>query len=127
MFSRSLELLNSEQNLRIIFNALEGNYALCLLANLIQLANIERDEVLKDLYFSSFTFVVTKMLESCQQYVVAKQSNLTHWHPVLGCFAQAVDPSLHGAISYTKTQLTYLWTGKIVSQLIGEFIVEFFH
>ncbi|KAG8042714.1 hypothetical protein G9C98_005354 [Cotesia typhae] len=124
LFTRSLELLNSEQNLRIIFNALEGSYALCLLANLIQLANIERDEVLKDLYFPSFIFVVTKMLESCQQYVVAKQSNLTHWHPVLGCFAQAVDSSLHGAIPYTKIQLAHLWTGKIVSQLIGLPLVE---
>lgn len=47
--------MNSEQNLRIVFNALEGSYALCLLANLIQLANIERDEVLKELYFPSFT------------------------------------------------------------------------
>lgn len=55
LFARSLELLNSEQNLRIVFNALEGSYALCLLANLIQLANIEKDEVLKDLYFPSFT------------------------------------------------------------------------
>lgn len=55
MFARSLELLNSEQNLRIVFNALEGSYALCLLANLIQLANIEREEVLRELCFPSFT------------------------------------------------------------------------
>lgn len=121
---RSLDLLNSEQNLRIIFNALEGSYALCLLANIIQLANIEKDEIMKLHYFPSFTFVVTKMLESCQQYVVAKQSNLTHWHPVLGCFAQPVDSSLHGAIAYTKAQLTYLWSGKIVTQLIGRPLIE---
>lgn len=55
LFARSLELLNSEQNLRIVFNALEGSYALCLLANLIQLANIEREEVLRELCFPSFT------------------------------------------------------------------------
>lgn len=67
-------------------------------------------------------FVATKILEACQQYVVAKQSNLTYWHPVLGCFAQAVDSYLHGAIEYTKAQLTFLWKGKIVSQLIGELI-----
>ncbi|XP_043282173.1 ubiquitin-protein ligase E3B isoform X2 [Venturia canescens] len=124
LFARSLELLNSEQNLRIVFNALEGSYALCLLANLIQLANIERDQVLQDLYFPSFTFVATKILEACQQYVVAKQSNLTYWHPVLGCFAQAVDSYLHGAIDHTKAQLTHLWKGKIVSQLIGRPLQE---
>jgi hypothetical protein len=35
-----------------------------------------------------FQVVVTGLLESCQNYVVSKQSNLTHWHPVLGWFAQ---------------------------------------
>lgn len=55
LFARSLELLNSEQNLRIVFNALEGSYALCLLANLIQLANIEKEEVLRELCFPFFT------------------------------------------------------------------------
>ncbi|XP_012263808.1 ubiquitin-protein ligase E3B isoform X2 [Athalia rosae] len=124
LFMRSLELLNSEQNLRVVFNALEGSYALCLLANLTQLANIERDEVLRELYFPSFTFVVTRMLEACQQYVVAKKSNLTHWHPVLGWFAQSVDTTLQDAIPYVKLQLSCLWTGKIVSQLIGSPLSE---
>ncbi|XP_044002807.1 ubiquitin-protein ligase E3B [Aphidius gifuensis] len=124
LLSRSLVFLNSEQNLRIIFNALEGSYALCLLANIIQLANIERDEIIQEHSFPTFTFVVTKMLESCQQYVVSKQSNLTHWHPVLGCFAQPVDSSLYGAIIYTKVQLAYLWSGKIIAQLIGKPLIE---
>ncbi|XP_066590975.1 ubiquitin-protein ligase E3B [Prorops nasuta] len=124
LFARSLELLNSEQNLRIVFNALEGSYALCLLANLIQLANIEGEVILKDLYFPSFTFVVTKILEACQQYVVAKQSNLTHWHPALGWFAQSVDSSLQETMEFVKSQLTYLWTGKIVTQLIDQPLTE---
>ncbi|XP_054008078.1 ubiquitin-protein ligase E3B isoform X2 [Hylaeus anthracinus] len=124
LFARSLELLNSEQNLRIVFNALEGSYALCLLANLIQLANIEREEVLRELYFPSFTFVVTKMLEACQQYVVAKQSNLTHWHPILGWLALKVDSTLQEPIPYVKIQLACLWTGRIVTQLIGQPLTE---
>lgn len=137
-----MELLNSEQNLRIVFNALEGSYALCLLANLIQLANIEREEVLRELCFPSFTvnyfsimqyipicdilnesftqFVVTRMLEACQQYVVAKRSNLTHWHPVLGWFAQTIDTSLQDATPSVKLQLACLWSGRIVTHLIGE-------
>lgn len=59
------------------------------------------------------------MLESCQQYVVAKQSNLTHWHPILGWLAQKVDTSLQEPIPYVKSQLACLWTGGIVTQLIG--------
>lgn len=124
LLSRSLNLLNSEQNLRIVFNALEGNYALCLLANLIQLATIEKEEVLREAYFPSFTLVVTRMLEACQQYVVAKKSNLTSWHPILGWFAQKIDPSLPGVIPFVKLQLSELWTGKIVTQLIGQPLME---
>ena len=55
MFTKSLDLLIAEQNLRIVFNTLEGNYALCLLANLIHLAYIHREDVLKDVVFPTFT------------------------------------------------------------------------
>lgn len=41
--------------MRIVFNTLEGNYALCLLANLIHLAYNHREDVLKDVAFPSFT------------------------------------------------------------------------
>lgn len=60
------------------------------------------------------------MLEACQQYVVAKQSNLTHWHPILGWLALKVDTTLQEPIPYVKTQLACLWTGRIVTQLIGK-------
>lgn len=55
LLTRSLELLSSEQNMRIVFNTLEGNYALCLLANLIQLAYIQKEDALKDVAFPTFT------------------------------------------------------------------------
>jgi ubiquitin-protein ligase E3 B len=49
-----MTLLSSEQDLRILFNTLEGNYALCLLANLIHMAHIEKDGSLKGIYFPTF-------------------------------------------------------------------------
>jgi len=65
------------------------------------------------------------MLEACQQYVVAKRSNLTHWHPVLGWFAQTIDTSLQDAMPSVKLQLACLWTGRIVTHLIGKRIIHF--
>lgn len=41
--------------MRIVFNTLEGSYALCLLANLIQLAYIESMTTLKEIGFPTFT------------------------------------------------------------------------
>lgn len=62
IFSKSITILSGQQSMRIIFNTLEGNYALCLLANLLQLAYNERDATLKELCYPSF--VVSKLLLS---------------------------------------------------------------
>ncbi|XP_049776175.1 ubiquitin-protein ligase E3B isoform X1 [Schistocerca cancellata] len=124
IFGRSLDLLNLEQNTRIVFNVLEGNYALCLLANLIHLAYIQREDALRELYFPSFTFVVTRLLESCQHYVTSKQSNLTHWHPVLGWFAQETDSALMESIPHVRSQLQLLWSSPMVSALLGHVLEE---
>lgn len=72
--------------------------------------------------FPTFTVVVTGLLESCQNYVVSKQSNLTHWHPVLGWFAQPMDPSLHAAMPHVKAQLHLLWNASMIRILLGDFL-----
>ncbi|KAF6203973.1 hypothetical protein GE061_002311 [Apolygus lucorum] len=48
LLNRSLELLIVQQDMRIVFNALEGSYALCLIANLIHLAHIQRAAVIEN-------------------------------------------------------------------------------
>ncbi|KAL3214022.1 hypothetical protein MRX96_035051 [Rhipicephalus microplus] len=58
-----------------------------------------------------FVHVSTKLLESCQKYVVNKRSNLTHWHPILGWFAQSIDHGLHESLTFVKQQLQLLWCG----------------
>lgn len=121
---KSLELLSGDQDMRIVFNILEGNYALCLLANIIHLAYIEKDTVLPQIAFPTFTMVITKLMESCQHYVVTKQSNLTHWHPVLGWFAQAMDPGLQDAISHVKQQLFLLWSNPVTTVLLASSLRE---
>ncbi|XP_050304811.1 ubiquitin-protein ligase E3B [Anthonomus grandis grandis] len=124
IFTRSLELLSSQQSMRIVFNTLEGSYALCLLANLIQMGFLDRNSNLRDLCFPTFTVVITGLLESCQNYVVSKQSTLTHWHPVLGWFAQSIDPGLHVAIPHIKQQLHLLWNIEVMQILLGNFLSE---
>nr|CAD7569227.1 unnamed protein product [Timema californicum] len=122
ILTKSLELLNSEQNIRIVFNTLEGNYALCLVGNLVHLAYIQKDDSLKEVFFPTFTFVISRMLESCQNYVVSKQSNLTYWHPVLGWFAQNMDYGLHEAMPSVKVQLYMLWSGCVVNVILASSI-----
>lgn len=68
--------------------------------------------------------MVTSLLESCQNYVVNKQSNLTHWHPVLGWFAQPMDPYLNASMSHIKLQLNLLWNFQIVQILLGNFLAQ---
>lgn len=107
--------LKNEQNTRIIFNALECNYGLCLLANILHLSHFDNDGLIENQ--SEFVNVVTRLLESCQRNVVNKQSNLTHWHPVLGWFAQSIDHGLHQCLPLVKNQLEYLWNSLTIKIL----------
>ncbi|XP_014671275.1 PREDICTED: ubiquitin-protein ligase E3B-like isoform X2 [Priapulus caudatus] len=120
LFKKSLELLISEQSTRIVFNSLEGNYALCLLGNIIQLADIEKEQLPTVLV--EFTVVVSRLLERCQKYVVNKRSNLTHWHPVLGWFSQKTDIRLHEALPHVVKQLSLLWSHNILRILFAELL-----
>ncbi|XP_064648502.1 ubiquitin-protein ligase E3B-like isoform X2 [Lineus longissimus] len=120
LFKKCIDLLVNEQSTKIIFNTLEGNYALCLLANLIQLGNCELEGLVENT--PSFITVVIRLLNSCKQYVEGKRSNLTHWHPVLGWFSQKTDQSLHEAMPHVVKQLQLLWHIKMVKILFADLI-----
>ncbi|GIY67610.1 ubiquitin-protein ligase E3B [Caerostris darwini] len=120
IFKHSLDLLASEQNTRILFNALEGNYALCLIANLIHLGYSDLSKLQANLL--DFINVITRIMESCQKYVVNKKSNLTHWHPVLGWFAQKVDHGLHESLSLVKKQVQLLWSGSMIKTMFSHLV-----
>lgn len=120
MFKQSLDLLVTEQNTRILFNALEGNYALCLIANLIHLGHHNIENLQPNLL--DFINVITRIMESCQKYVVNKQSNLTHWHPVLGWFAQKIDHGLHESLTLVKKQVQLLWSGLMIKTMFSHLV-----
>ncbi|KAK4297692.1 hypothetical protein Pmani_029911 [Petrolisthes manimaculis] len=114
LFEKVVELVQTEQDLRIVFNTLEGSYALCLLANLVHLAYEESSTSLPKLAFPKFNFVVKRLLEKCGEYVTTKQSSLTQWHPVLGWFSRPLDQHLNESLAIVKSQLQLLWSGSIV-------------
>ncbi|XP_055959426.1 ubiquitin-protein ligase E3B [Patella vulgata] len=120
IFKRCLDLMTNEQSTRIIFNSLEGNYALCLMANLIQLGYLEMEGLVENT--QNFMFVMIRLLESCKKYVLSKRSNLTHWHPVLGWFSQSTNQSLHEAMHFVVKQLQLLWSDKMIKLLFLELI-----
>lgn len=109
IFFHTTNFLCDEKASGSIIRSLEANYALCLLANLINLSYIDqvslKECLIDHVVSSSFNYVqplfisalslqvvVDRLLERCRKYVSSKKSNLTHWHPILGYFAQNVDP-----------------------------------
>ncbi|XP_011503913.1 PREDICTED: ubiquitin-protein ligase E3B-like [Ceratosolen solmsi marchali] len=125
LFVKSIKFLNNELNAKTIFSILKRNYTLYLLANLIELANIEYDRISNDIYYPDFTFVITSLLEFCQQSVIKKKCNTTYWHPIIGWLEQPEEFSFHEVMPKVKKQLSYLWTGKIITHLICEPLEEF--
>ncbi|CAH2240226.1 jg1784 [Pararge aegeria aegeria] len=119
MFDKCVEFLSADQNMRIVFNTLEGNYALCLLGNLIQLAYCEREHAQPNAYYPTFVLVVSRFLDSCQQYVVCKKGNLSNWHPILGWFAQSFDAYLPPTMGNLRFQLSLLWGTPLLKKLLG--------
>ena len=115
-------LASDEQQLKIHFNALEGSYALCLTANLVHLISIhsrQQQSSSNDLQLkvkdrnaehSAAVLVLSRLLDSCGQYVIAKQSNMSHWHPVLGWFSVTLDTHLQDSMGIVKDQLARLWS-----------------
>jgi len=62
------------------------------------------------------------MLASCQKYVGNKKSEVTHWHPVLGWFAQGLDSQLHASMPLVRRQLSFLWAAPLASILLGDLL-----
>lgn len=122
IWSHSIKLLSKDQQLRIHFNALEGSYALCLTANLIHLLSLASPP-LPDETVGVVT-VLTHLLSACAQYVTAKQSNLSHWHPVLGWFSVSLDKHLQASMGQVKIQLAKLWSSDCVKLLTAHLTSE---
>lgn len=55
LLERSLELLEKDQNMKIITNSMKGTQSLALLANLIHLFNVEQIEAATEIGFPTFT------------------------------------------------------------------------
>ena len=104
----AVKLLSQDQQLKIHFNALEGSYALCLTANLIHLVSLCSKLESADLMLVVST--LTQLLSSLGTYVTAKQSPLSHWHPVLGWFSVSLDKHLQANMASVKVQLSKLWS-----------------
>lgn len=125
LWGAAVHLLSQDQQLKIHFNALEGSYALCLTANLVHLMSLIQTDLGPDLV--SVVSVLTSLLSSCSQYVTAKQSNLSHWHPVLGWFSVSLDRHLQSAMSLVKVQLTKLWSADCVRLMTAHLAREAAH
>ena len=105
--------------LRIHFNALEGSYALCLTANLVQLvaqcpARLQPPDLM------AVVAALTQLLTSLGQYVTAKQSPMSHWHPVLGWFSVPLDKHLQASMATVKAQLARLWSPECLMILTAD-------
>eukprot|EP00795_Rhopilema_esculentum_P015545 gene15545-6809_t len=122
IFYKSIEALSVNQDMRIVFNSLEGNRALCLLGNIINLAHLEIKTAEKRVmdFRNLLVEVILGILKHCQTYVVKKQSNLTKWHPVLGWFMQADDTSwISDTMVHVNSQLRLLWKRQMVDILFA--------
>lgn len=88
ILSKTINLLYVEQNMKIIFNALEGSYALCLMANIVQLSYIERETTLKELFYPNLT--VRRIVKIFSKLSSNVQFCLKKYFSILVCTDEAI-------------------------------------
>lgn len=69
---------------------------------------------------STSQLVVTRILDSCQQYVVTKKGNLSNWHPILGWFSQSFDSYLTPTMGNLRNQLSLLWCVPMLKTVLAD-------
>ncbi|CAG2207262.1 UBE3B [Mytilus edulis] len=119
LFKRSLDLLSNEQSTRIIFNTLEGNYALCLLANMVHLGFVELEGLVENTIKFMLLFVFWKTVRN--MYRIKIQFN-----SLASCsglvFSQKTDPSLHASMPFVVKQLQLLWSEKMIRLMFADLL-----
>lgn len=145
ILQRTLEILETEQSMKIIINSMKGTQSLALLANVIHLFYLEPVELAQELGFPKFTvgfpiyfgvcvsggddgvnvpftlqFVCKKLLESIPSSVGPKGGAFSQWHELLGWFSPSPDAPLNENLTLIKKQLYLLWSHRTVKLLLGE-------
>ena len=89
-------------------------YIFLILKVAISSVDFEENEV----DFINLVTVMIRLLDSCGQYVTSKQSNMAHWHPVLGWFSSRLDTYLQESLG-TVSCLKRLAIKKIYYATVG--------
>ena len=101
LWTSAIQLLAQDQQLRIHFNALEGSYALCLTANLVQLLSLSPGGLAESTV--SVVTVLAHLLSAGSQYIAIRDGKEEQpLPPVLGWFSISLNKHL-------KTKLARLW------------------
>lgn len=111
---------SSEQSAKIVLNALDGNQAVCLLANIVFALNVTQPRDLGDQYIQ----LLQRLLLRCQEYVVARESNITYSHPIFGWFSVSSSRQLLDVMPMVLDQLRLLWGSGHITYLFADVAVE---
>ena len=96
--------------------------SLSLTANLVQLISLSPNGLEESTV--SVVTVLAHLLSACSQYVMAKQCNLYHWHPVLDWFSVSLDKHLQASMGQVKAQLARLWSPDCVRLMTSHLSLE---
>lgn len=116
IFAHILKFLDDEKSAKTLYNSLDGNYSLCIVANVINLAQLDNEVLGK--YTAEFSRTVSGLLNHCQSFIGNKKQSATQWHPVLGWFSQPTDKCLTESMVYVTAQLKLLWGPTILQTVV---------
>eukprot|EP00095_Tigriopus_kingsejongensis_P002315 snap_masked-scaffold347_size200506-processed-gene-0.2 protein:Tk02315 transcript:snap_masked-scaffold347_size200506-processed-gene-0.2-mRNA-1 annotation:"ubiquitin-protein ligase e3b isoform x1" len=118
LLDRCAQILADPAQLRQHFDALDGSYTLCLMANVIHIFSLQEEVTfIPGIDCMVIIRILSSLFESCGHYVTSNQSNLSHWHPVLGWFSVSLDSYLQSSMGRVHLQLARLWSWKSIDKI----------
>lgn len=116
----------STQSLKILFNSLEGNAAVCLIANLASLFDTSDTSLAVEGYKPSnaeatatCVQILTCLTEQCRLYIIKHETNITTDHPIFGWVSGNISRNLLDVLPAVGQQLRTLWSRYAITVLFG--------
>ncbi|PIK34771.1 hypothetical protein BSL78_28404, partial [Apostichopus japonicus] len=116
LFSHILTYFDNEDNARNLLTSLDGNYSLCVAANLINLAHLDIEALGGQT--AAFSRAVRDLLHHCGSFTGKKKQSATQWHPVLGWYSQPMNKRLNEAMPFVAVQLKMLWGPSVLQTVV---------
>lgn len=122
LFEKCINLIYDKDNFKFVAGSLQGAKLLALVANLIQMYNMETLEKAQELAYPQIILTMKLLFETIPD-TVEQKGTCSQWHELLGWYnASKSTETAYENLSMIKKQVNMLWGHKLIKILLGDYL-----